>query len=582
MRTFPRTRTRPKPWLRLVLGTIGVLTVAGCESPAFEGRFYSTFSISTIDRPDNANESFEAASWRTVDLDVLPQPDPDPVLWLRTEVDLAPNDSRDGRPLGLAFGALASHEIYWDGERIGSGGIVGQRPDDEEPGPLEALYAIPDRLATPGRHVVALRTSAHHRGFRPRSGFWYLAIGDFEQLAGFGGPSTRIALISLSGILMVAIFALMMYAQHRKDRSFLFLGLLCAVAALLLVAESWRVLVGYTYNWHLPRLIVVTTLSWSLGLLLLLFVTSRFPLSGRRRFLSLGFIGTTLPLMVVQSWDLKALIGFAVVFWLAFLWSVRALRARHPGARLATLGVAACLVPLHLDARHFSDRNLFPCLIVLLICLLGTHVYQVRRMRADRDVAILRSARLEIELLRRHLQPHFLMNTLTALSEWIDQEPKVAGKLIHSLADELRSLAEISRHQLISVADEVQLCRSHLEVMSLRKGREFRLETTGLAPHARVPPAIFHTLVENAVTHNAYSQATITFQLACEQHANERHYRFTSPLETPDTTGTPRDDGTGLRYIRARLRESFGNRWQLWHGPKEAQWRTEIVVPAEV
>lgn len=538
----------------------------------------SDFVMSSHDRPANAAPELDASAWRPVRLYNVPRPEP--VLWLRADVTLTAANLPAGRPLGLLVGALASHEIYWDGEPIGHGGVVATAADGETPGPLEALYALPDRLATPGRHVVAMRTSAHHRHFRPSTGFWYLAIGDLEWLARLDEASNRVALISLSGILMVAVFAAMMFFQDRDDRSFLLLGLLCLVAAALLIAESWRSLVGYTYNWHLLRLVVVTGLGWSLGLLLLLFLASRFPMSGRRWLIGAGVVGATLPVFVARGWDAKALFGFAAVFSLALLWSLRAVRARRPGALLAALGIGACLGPLILDSDRFGDRNLFPCLNVLLVLLLAAHVRQVRRIRMDRDQAILRSARLEIELLRRHLQPHFLMNTLTAVSEWIEEEPEVASRMIESLAEELRTLAEVSNRRLIRVADETRLCRSHLEVMSHRRGRTFSLETDGLDLDARVPPATFHTLVENAITHNAYDRPTVVFRLRSERSGTARHYRFEAPLARPPGPNDS-DEGTGLRYVRARLRESFGSAWQLRHGPVGACWRTDISVPLE-
>ena len=74
---------------------------------------------------------------------------------------------------------------------------------------------------------------------------------------------------------------------------------------------------------------------------------------------------------------------------------------------------------------------------------------------------------------------HF-MNTLTALSEWIEQEPATAVRMIESLADELRVLAAVSTRRLVPAAEELHLCRTHLENMGLRRDITYALETDGV------------------------------------------------------------------------------------------------------
>ena len=58
-------------------------------------------------------------------------------------------------------------------------------------------------------------------------------------------------------------------------------------------------------------------------------------------------------------------------------------------------------------------------------------------------------------------------------------------------------------------------------------------------------------------------------------------FTFDAPLgEAGDEETERAGEGTGLRYVRTRLREAFGSSWQLSSGPAEGYYRTEIVVPA--
>ena len=118
----------------------------------------------------------------------------------------------------------------------------------------------------------------------------------------------------------------------------------------------------------------------------------------------------------------------------------------------------------------------------------------------------MRSSRLEAELLKRSLQPHFVMNSPDRL--WRSgsrEEPAVAVEMIEALSEELRLLGDIAPRRSIPLADELRLCRAHLTVMSRRKGIDYRLTEEGVDPSGEIPPAVVHTLVENAITHYAAS-----------------------------------------------------------------------------
>jgi hypothetical protein len=529
------------------------------------------------DDPSWSNPDLDDSDWQVVAFEDVPQVAS--IVWMRATVALQPADPED-HPLAIYFAALAAHEIWWDGERIGGGGSVGATAEQERPGPIQDWHEIPDRLATPGYHRIAIRTSAFHRHFHPRTGYWAVLVGPYRQLHAIGEVYTGVALVSLSGIVMMAFFALMMFAQDRRERSFLFLGLLCLTAAALLIAESWKNVFGYTYNWHLLRLVIVTALAWLLDLFLLVFLVRRFPMTGARWFLAAGIAGASAALFIFASWDLKAIIGLLWGFFLASFWSLRAVVKRLPGSLLAAAGVCSCFGTLVMAPDVILDRNLYIALIFLLLCLLGSHVLQVRKVRMEREAALLKSTRLELELIRKHIQPHFLLNTLNALSEWIDQEPRVAAGMIQSLAEEFRVLSDISSRSLIRMDEEIRLCRTHLEIMSRRKGREYRMTTTGVDPAAPIPPAVIHTLVENAITHGRHGGRTVEFRLAEERLDGRRRYVFSSPdAASPGDTVA---EGTGLRYIRARLRESFGERWSLVSRADGTQWRTEILVPETI
>jgi LytS/YehU family sensor histidine kinase len=228
------------------------------------------------------------------------------------------------------------------------------------------------------------------------------------------------------------------------------------------------------------------------------------------------------------------------------------------------------------DWRYGLNHSFLITFALIVLALLTSVGLQVQANRRKARATELTAARMEIELLKKNLQPHFLLNTLTALSEVVEQDPPGAVRLIGDLADEFRSLSRMSAEKLIPLSQELDLCRAHLRVMSLRTGKAWRLEAEKHDPAAQVPPAHFITLIENGFAHQRVAAAEAAFVL---RHGNSADggisYVFLSPgerHENPDRV----PGGTGLRYVKARLEESFSGRWSFRDGPTALGWETVI------
>jgi LytS/YehU family sensor histidine kinase len=247
------------------------------------------------------------------------------------------------------------------------------------------------------------------------------------------------------------------------------------------------------------------------------------------------------------------------------------LRRRAPGARAVLAAMAVALVLFVADMTVFLDRDWYLEAIVLVLLLF----WQQARFLRD---AQQRRARLELELLKQQIQPHFLMNSLTALTEWVESDPAVGVRMIEALAQEFRSISSMTGAATVSMAQELELCRLHLRVMSLRQNQPFELRADHVRLDAPVPPAIFHTLVENALSHNHYTDGAV-FLLEEETAGPDRRiYRLRTPLKT---TAPAASSGKGHHYVRARLRDVFGEHWQFSSGPQSSgEWLDSIEVPA--
>ena len=212
------------------------------------------------------------------------------------------------------------------------------------------------------------------------------------------------------------------------------------------------------------------------------------------------------------------------------------------------------------------------------------HLMQVEKDRAarhaleleqDRRAAELQAARLEIELLKKNVEPHFLLNSINAVMVWLAEDPRNAARLLQALADELRILLSLSSRPTITVGEEINLCRTHLELMSLRHDKSFALEATQLVDEELLPPLIFHTIIENGLSHGFQDREVGMFRISRLEVDGRIQYTLENDgSREHGVEGT----GLGLRYVRTRLEEAFPKRWKLEDGPGEIGWRTTISI----
>ena len=121
-----------------------------------------------------------------------------------------------------------------------------------------------------------------------------------------------------------------------------------------------------------------------------------------------------------------------------------------------------------------------------------------------------RSARLETRLMESQLQalqqqlhPHFLFNTLHAISTLVHRDPDRADLMIERLSDLLRVTLRKVGVQELELAEELEYLRAYLDIEQVHFGDRLRIEyrVDAAALDVMVPTLILQPLVENAIRH---------------------------------------------------------------------------------
>jgi len=484
-----------------------------------------------------------------------------------------PGDALDAPIDAVFLASVYSFDFYWDGRLLARSGRVGASRAEEVPGPLDHLVRIPDDLLGPGEHVIAFRISSHRYNFpaeRFGQGFMFV---NYARRVVVEAERPIFPLVGVGGCLLIALLSGVFYAALERRRTLLLCGALGLLLAAFYGLIAFRWLVNAPYPWHCPRLVVITLLMAVVSALVPWLLVEQFD-GPRRRWL------LVLPPLLVAAWlaspvyELKALWMCRAMLLVSLGLSAWAVWHRRTGAWAVLLGVLLALIGVRGDRRAFLDPSfflIFGGLALFIFAAVGA------RLRADREQARkarLTAARLEIELLKKNLQPHFLLNTLTAISEVIERDPAGAVRFIDDLAGEFRSLAQMSGERLVPLRRELELCHAHLKVISRRTGRSRRLEVEGAADEALVPPALFLTLIENGLVHQEAAPGA-PFRLQATAAPDGMRFVFLSPGRTRPREGRS-EGGTGLRYVKARLEESFPGQWTFAQGAVAGGWETIV------
>ena len=200
--------------------------------------------------------------------------------------------------------------------------------------------------------------------------------------------------------------------------------------------------------------------------------------------------------------------------------------------------------------------------------------------RASRLEARLTEARLSA--LTARLQPHFLFNTLNAMSELVHADPDAAEEMIVRLGDLLRMVIQRGSEHWSTLAEEIELVQAYLTLERARYGERLRTRVDahpGLLD-LKLPSLTLQPLVENAVRHGI---APLDRPGRVEVEAVLRDDRLRVEIRD-DGVGPAGDrtEGIGLGTTRSRLRELYDRDFRLELRPREDGGAAAVLdVPAE-
>jgi signal transduction histidine kinase len=211
---------------------------------------------------------------------------------------------------------------------------------------------------------------------------------------------------------------------------------------------------------------------------------------------------------------------------------------------------------------------------IILGILYGLDYYRRYQERAKQALRLeLRASELETQLtrarldaLKMQLQPHFLFNTMNAITVLVRQQrgPE-AEETIARLCDLLRFVLDDALAQEVPLRRELEYLGLYLSIEQLRFADRLQvaIDADPAILDAAVPHMSLQPIVENAVRHGVgASEAGGTIRLTASRVADDLVVEVTD-----DGPGLPAAEparrGIGLDNTRARLRQLYGDRASL-------------------
>ena len=536
-------------------------------------------------------------------------------------------------PLSFAMTDICmSYRLYVNGVLHHTNGKVGTSEEDSIPFQRHGIFPLQKNAEE--LEIVFLISNFYHS----RAGLWNkISIGSRAQIESNYQNKIALTFFTFGILLIMSIYHFVFYFLRRKDKSPLFFGVMCLALALRTIGMEERVIldllpfIPFKAIYKLEFITAYVTIAF-----FFLFIRNLFPEEFSKTILRItllfSFIACLIPVLFIPYYyDLP--LFRSLQFWLIFsiLYSgyvlIKAINKNRMGSSAFLIGVSIFFLTIINDVLYggaiiytvnLSIYGFLSFVIAqsIVLAIRFTHAFameeqynivqkeiEISKQRLlEREIQLKEAEtvkkKLELGMLKQTIQPHFLMNSLSTLLGLIRENPTRAGKLVNSLGAEVRTMLDVSSETIIPLSTEIEICKSHLDIMAIRLERNFFLKTEGISGEEKFPPLVLQTLIENAFTHSVKYTGNIEFlikkfSLDSEKNiildngkqeisASELQYEFYCIFDDSFVVNTKLPEGnkkgTGTLYIKSRLEESYPNRWSFDQGWENKTWVVKIGI----
>ncbi|MBU0475701.1 MAG: histidine kinase, partial [Bacteroidetes bacterium] len=508
----------------------------------------------------------------------------DKIFWLIKEFHF----EKDEHDLVLSFSNLSEkHEIYWDDI------LLSQNYDKEKEKFTDTKVrfevSIDHKLTSSGNHLILIKLFDSTRNKLLDYSWIHLGLRSKinsiskNQVVEF---SFYIGLFFTSFLLCISLFI-----SGWKNHSFLFFGgyssFYAFVSLWLLLIEhnfievkTFRIFEPFIQNGH------------SIALLFYIYFLLYFFEFGKKLLKLLPAISLIVLIISIESIFAISLLylSYSILLGYSLLIVLSKQKEKKTGHYFLAFAIfvnflftvySSLFIYLHIPIPlYFISNSIVNILFVSFNIIAISRKIQEQNKKYQETLLL--SHKLEAALLKKSIQPHFIMNTLLSLKSILIKDIGKAEKMIDTLATQFQIINKILLKNEIDLTEELELCKSHLTLMGFRLNSNFKLVIEGNIESGKIPPLILHTLVENALTHSYNPQEDGNFKFTFEINGNETRLKLINDgskikdikIKSPDEV----HEGLGIKFVKTVLKDNYPGNWKMNYGVFENFWQVEIII----
>lgn len=190
-----------------------------------------------------------------------------------------------------------------------------------------------------------------------------------------------------------------------------------------------------------------------------------------------------------------------------------------------------------------------------------------------------KSYETELALIKSHLNPHFLFNTINNIDVLIERDAAKASAYLNKLSGILRYLLYEAKAERIPLEEELRYVEKYLELQRIRTANPnyVTYEVRGEARGHRIAPMLFFPFIENAFKHTEGNRAVNSISIEVE--ITESGVRFVCKNSYQKNAGPKQDfGGLGNELTARRLMLLYPGRHSLALADADGVYRVELAL----
>ncbi len=156
------------------------------------------------------------------------------------------------------------------------------------------------------------------------------------------------------------------------------------------------------------------------------------------------------------------------------------------------------------------DQVIIPSLLITFFISLFFHgrtfLLQWKQSAVDAERYQKESMAATYENLKSQVNPHFLFNSLNALTNLVYEDQDKAAKFIKQLSEVYRYVLDTRDREVVPMEEELRFLESYSYLQQIRFGDKLTIKNSIQRLQSMVAPLALQMLIENAVKHNEVSE----------------------------------------------------------------------------